>query len=417
MSKETKQLAALNHLLRVLRDANPFYKKRLEAAGINQDVETIQEYVESVPFTTKQELVDDQLANPPYGTNKTYPISMYTRFSQTSATSGGLPVVWLDTSDSWQWMVGNWEKVYTECGVGQEDRIFCAFSFGPFLGFWTAYEAAQKLDALVIPGGAMDTVTRLEMMRKHAVTVLCCTPTYALRLFEVAQERGMRMQEFSLQKVLVAGEPGGSLPAFQKRFAQIAPKVELIDHYGMTEVGPVAVRDQQNPDRMHLFDDRYLAEVIDPKTCKPIEDGESREGELVLTPLGRLAAPVLRYRTGDLVRVKQVDDRTLLEGGIMGRIDDMVVIRGVNVFPSAVDAVVREFSEVIEYRVEVDKTRSLPELFVEIELEEGDKKGVVKKLQERFQQAFALRVEVKIVETGALPRFEMKAKRWFIKRS
>ncbi|MEM9445623.1 MAG: AMP-binding protein [Verrucomicrobiota bacterium] len=416
MNLQAQQLISLNDLLRQLRETNPFFSKKLKESGVTEDIKSLEGFTEKFPLLKKQDLVDDQKVNPPYGTNLTYPISAYTRFSQTSATSGAKPVVWLDTDKSWAWMVENWVKVYQCAGVSKDDRIFCAFSFGPFLGFWTAYEAAHELGSLVIPGGNMDTLTRIEMVRRHKVSVLCCTPTYAIRFFEIAREQSIGPRQLHLEKVLVAGEPGGSSFAFRKYFAEVAPGIDLIDHYGMTEVGPVAVRDPEYQDTLQIFDHRYLAELIDPETKALIAvSDEAVEGELVLTPLGRSATPVLRYCTGDLVRMKKTKGRTLLEGGIIGRMDDMVIVRGVNIYPTAIDGVLREFPQLKEYRVTLDKTASLPELLLEVELDGQRNEDIAKKMQERFHQVFALRIPVETVPEESLPRFEMKAKRWIIK--
>ena len=347
-----------------------------------------------VPFTTKAELVADFAAHPPYGSNLTFPRARYTHFCQTSGTTG-TPLAILDTPESWDWMLGNWQRIYRESGVLPGDAIYFAFSFGPFLGCWTAFEAAAKYGALCIPGGGLSSIARLRAMSAHRPRVLCCTPTYALHLAEVARKEGI---EARVEKIIVAGEPGGSIPSVRERISAAWGGAEVLDHYGMTEVGPVAF---QKDGALHIIEESYFAEVIDPVTLAPQPDGEL--GELVLTPLGRTAWPLLRYRTGDLVRRRGC----ALEGGILGRVDDMIVVRGVNIYPSAVDAVVCTVPGIAEYRVNVWKRSELTELSVEIESADA---AAAAHLERALTEAFSLRIPVTLVEE--LPRFELKARRW-----
>ena len=278
------------------------------------------------------------------------------------------------------------------------DGIYFAFSFGPFLGFWTAFEAAAKYGALCIPGGGLSSAARLRAMSVHRPRVLCCTPTYALHLADVARKEGI---EVRVEKIIVAGEPGGSIPSVRERMSVAWGGAEVIDHYGMTEVGPVAFQKTGQPGALHIIEESYFAEVIDPQTLAPVADGEL--GELVLTSLGRIAWPLLRYRTGDLVRRRGSE----LEGGIIGRADDMVVVRGVNIYPSAVDAVVRQIPQIIEYRVTVWKRSEMTELAIEIESTDVD---AAAQLERALSESFSLRIPVALVDT--LPRFELKAHRW-----
>lgn len=347
-----------------------------------------------VPFTTKAELVADFAAHPPYGSNLTFPRAAYTRLCQTSGTTGS-PLAILDTPESWDWMLGNWQRIYRESGIVPGDTIYFAFSFGPFLGFWTAFEAAVKYGALCVPGGGLSSATRLQAMATHRADVLCCTPTYALHLAEVARRENLPA---NVRKIIVAGEPGGSIPSVRERISAAWGGAEVLDHYGMTEVGPVAF---QKDGALHIIDESYFAEVIDPHTLAPVADGTI--GELVLTPLGRTAWPLLRYRTGDLVCRRD----SALKGGIIGRVDDMVVVRGVNIYPSAVDAVVRTVPEIAEYRVTISKRSELTEL--ELEIESTDANAATR-LERALAEAFTLRIPVRLV--GSLPRFELKARRW-----
>jgi phenylacetate-CoA ligase len=406
MREPVQPLDSLRELIAVLAAGNRFYAPRLAAAGIDARIASLEEYCTRLPFTTKADLVADQTANPPHGTNLSFPIERYTRFCQTSGTTAR-PLVILDTPESWAWMLGNWAHIYRAAGLAPGDRIYFAFSFGPFLGFWTAFEAASKLSFLCIPGGGLGSAGRLRALIEHRATVLCCTPTYARRLAEVAATEGIDLTQSAICKIIVAGEPGGSVPAVREKIEKVWNGAHLIDHYGMTEVGPVAYQDAARQGLLRIIEESYFAEIIDPKTGTAVPPGET--GELVLTTLGRHACPLLRYRTGDLVQRNPDEPGFALEGGIIGRVDDMIVVRGVNIFPSALDAVVRSVHGVVEYRVEVNRRGALAEVAVQIESLEA---GAVERLETALASAFSLRIPVALVETGALPRFEMKARRW-----
>jgi phenylacetate-CoA ligase len=374
---------SLQSLLDQILPANKFYARKA-AGGVDF-------------FTTKQELIDDQAAHPPYGTNLTFPLERYTRFCQTSGTSGH-PLRWLDTPESWNWMLGNWDRVYQAADVTAKDHIFFAFSFGPFLGFWTAFEAATRMGALAIPGGGMRTAVRLRTMLETHATVLCCTPTYAIRLAEAAVEEKIDISGSSIRRIIVAGEPGGSLAATRAHIEKIWPGARVVDHHGMTETGPVSYGCPVRPGVLHVIESSYIAEVIDE--------------ELILTNLGRIGSPLIRYRTGDIVNlVRGVcacgTSDVALEGGILGRTDDMVVVRGVNIYPTAVEEVLRS-AGVTEYRVEVRTERALTELHIHVEKEPD----AIHRLEAALTNAFSLRIPVSSVPTGSLPRFEAKAKRW-----
>jgi phenylacetate-CoA ligase len=410
MTESPGQLESLQQLLAEIAAGEPsFYQGRLIAAGLDEGVETVAEFLAKMPFTTKSELVEDHAARPPYGTNHTYPLRDYSRFCQTSG-SRGQAMAWLDTRESWDSLLDSWETVYwkSDVRVGQ-DAVYFAFSFGPFLGFWTAFEAASRMGLLCIPGGGLSSRARVAAIESTAATVLCCTPTYALRLGEVAEEMGVELR--SVRKIIVAGEPGGSIRATRNRISQLWHGAQVIDHHGMTEVGPVSYEHPEEAGNLCVIGAAYLAEVIDPESGEEVVDGG--EGELVLTTLKRVACPLLRYRTGDLVRKRCGEGDLVLEGGILGRLDDMVVVRGVNLYPSAIEQIVRRFDEVVEYEVRQSTEHSMAEVRVAIEpAEDADPEILRRSVEAALGDAFSLRIPV-IVE-DALPRYEFKAKRWVV---
>jgi phenylacetate-CoA ligase len=317
---------------------------------------------------------------------------------------------WLDTADSWEWMLGSWRRVFEAGGVTSEDHVLFASSFGPFLGFWLAFEAASGMGCLCLPGGGMRSAARAEMIVENRVTVICCTPTYAIRLAEAAREANIDLSAARVRAIVAAGEPGASIAATRRHIAHLWNGARVVDHHGMAETGPVTYGCPRREGVLHVIESAYFPEIID----------RGDEGELVLTPLGREGSPVLRYRTGDLVRRAAKDrcecgsSELALEGGILGRADDLVVIRGVNVYPGAVENVLRESGGTGEYRVEVRTGGPLLDLHIYIEPAAGQESDAQlgPRLEAALHRAFSLRMPVSVVPAGSLPRFEMKAKRW-----
>ncbi|MEY4482602.1 MAG: hypothetical protein RL693_54 [Verrucomicrobiota bacterium] len=408
--KRELQWLNLKTLLLRIKDTGSFNDLRLKEAGVEIDrLNSMDDFIRQVPFTKKEHLLADRVAHPPFGSNFTEPLHHYTRICQTSGTSTGQPMALLDTPESWEAMLNCWRQVYHAAGLKQGDRIFFAFSFGPFLGFWTAFEAATR-DYMAIPGGGLSSQARLELMANYSATVLCCTPTYALRLGEtIGAPSGIKPEQLKVKKLILAGEPGGCLPTTRERLSALWGGAAIFDHHGMSEVGPVSYEDKQHPASLCIMEDAYFAEVLD-QNGNEVEDGE--EGELVLTTLNRTACPLLRYRTGDWVCKRLEKSRLYLEGGVLGRCDDMAVIRGVNVYPSALENIVNRFNEVAEFQIELHKVQEMDEITLIVELEAGADESVVDRIQTRLRDTFALRIPVKLAPQGSLPRFEFKAKRW-----
>ena len=425
---QAAQLDRLRALIKAARSSNRFQAGKLAGLKSDSELASLDEFTRAVPFTTKLEIATDQLANPPYGTNLTFPIERYTRFHQTSGTSG-IPIPWLDTPESWDAMAESWVEVYRAAGVTKADRIFFAFSFGPFIGFWLAFESAERLGALCIPGGGLSSSARVKMILNHEATVVCCTPTYAIRLAEVAAQEGVDLRSGKVQTLILAGEPGASIPATRSRIQELWG-AKPFDHHGMTEVGPVTYECPAEPGVLHVIESAFLPEVIHPETGLPVPDGQ--EGELVLTTLIRVGSPLLRYRTGDLVKARPAHDsdgavkpcdcgrhELALEGGILGRVDDMVVVRGVNIYPCAVEELIRRVGGIAEYRVTISSAESMAEMSLEVEPapEQADPAHLADKVSRAFEEAMALRVPVRVAEAGSLPRYEHKARRWVRKES
>lgn len=403
------QWERLAALLDTILITNPFYQRRIS----HLTIESLEDYVRLCPLLTKRMLVADRETTPPYGTNLTYPIENYTRFCQTSGTTGP-PLTWLDSRDDWGAMLQSWQQIFDTAGLHPgEDRLCFPFSFGPFLGFWTAFESASRIGCMVIPMGGMSTNARLQLMLDHQITVVVTTPTYALHMGGVKQEGDLRDAKFALRLIIVAGESGGSQPDIRAKMEKFWPGASVFDHHGLTETGPVSCQHPEAPGLLQVLEDFHFVEILDPASGREAIAGE--EGELVVTTLTRLGGPMLRYRTGDLVRKAYAPDGTLcLDGGILGRLDDMVCVRGVNIYPSAVDAVLRRFPEITEYQVREHRSGALLDLKLLIETATGMPRdpGLAERITAALRDAFQLRVEVQSVALGTLPRFEFKARRW-----
>ena len=393
------QLRKLRAGLTEVLKTNAFWRSRLTAVRTWDDFERL-------PLTTKAELLADQAANPPYGTNLTYTLDRYVRLHQTSGSSGDSPLRWLDTQESWDWWVRIWsEHVYPAAGVGAGDRIFFAFSFGPFIGFWSAFGGAERLGAMAISGGAMTSEQRVRTIFDLRATVLMSTPTYALRLAGVASGLGIDLESSDIRVTLHAGEPGASIPTTRAAI-ESAYSAACFDHTGMTELGPTGFSCSRR-DGIHAIESEFIFEVLDA-AGRP-----ATEGELVATNLGRWGMPLVRYRTGDRVRVSREpcscgSPFLKFVGGIQGRVDDMFTVRGVNLYPSQVEDIVRGHPEVAEFVIEHRRVREMDEVSLLVELA-GDDTTV--RLEADLRQALGVRLGCRVVPTGTLPRSELKSKR------
>ncbi len=397
------QLDKLNALLAAVRGTNSFYSQKLGA--MPERLESLEELVD-FPLTTKDELLP-VAAGERLARNRTLPQEAYVRYHQTSGTRGR-PMAVLDTAADWQWWVDCWQFVLDAAGVTADDRAMLAFSFGPFVGFWSAFDALTARGTLTIPGGGMSSHARIDLIEKCQATCLLCTPNYAMHLAEVAQQRGVRLAKLSVKKIIVAGEPGGSVPAIRRRMEETW-NATVFDHAGATEVGAWGYGDNQGKG-LRIIESEFLAEFLSVKTGKPAGEGEL--SHLVLTTLGRHGSPVIRYRTGDLVRPRWGeggdDPFVFLDGGVLGRADDMMIIRGVNIFPSAVEQILRGFPEVVDYRMTARKRGEMDELVIEVE----DHLGQPGRIAEELQLRLGLKIDVRLAPAMSLPRTEGKSQRF-----
>jgi phenylacetate-CoA ligase len=404
-----QQEERIDQLLDLVLDSNPFQRGRVEAL----DLDGRPSLFDLRPLT-KRDLVADQEAHPPFGTNLTYPLERYTELFQTSGTTAH-PLRVLETAEDWAWWRERFAHTMRAAGLDAADRVALAFSFGPHVQFWAAKEGLQELGAMGVALGGMGSVQRLQTIAELETTTLWCTPTYALHLLEVAVEQRLESALEPIQRVLCTGEPGGSLPEMRSRIEEGFGAV-CIDHAGLTEAGPFGDPCPEGHG-LHVDESEFVCEILD-ENLSPAPNGE--RGELVITPLRLTGFPALRYRTGD--SVVATDDRCpaghegrWLPGGIVGRTDDMVVVRGMNVYPSAIEEAVRQVSSSGEFRITFYTERSgMDEVKLEVELTEG---GDARRLQETMRQQLGLRVRVVPVAPGILPRQTGKSRRVVDERS
>ena len=409
MMRGLQQLERLGDGIDALLASNRFYRDRLHPVRTWDDFERL-------PLTTKEEITADQQANPPFGSNLTFPIDRYIRLHQTSGTSGTTPLRWLDTAQSWDWWVRIWaDHIYRSAGVQPHDRVFFAFSFGPFIGFWSAFSGAERLGALVIPGGAMTTEQRLRTMVELRATVLCSTPTYAIRMAEVAPAAGIDLAASDIRITVHAGEPGASVPA-TRDLIERSFGARCFDHTGMTELGPTGVSCDAR-DGVHLIESEFVFEVRDDAgVMHSLPEAGSISGELVATNLGRWGSPLIRYRTGDRVEVTRAactcgSPFAKMLGGIRGRVDDMFTVRGVNLYPSQVEDLVRRHAVIGEFCIEVRSVRGMEEVTILCECDGYDGEAVVGQLANDLRLALGARIACRQVAAGSLPRSDLKSRR------
>ena len=397
-------LERLDGLLAEVARSNAFQRDRLKRI----EVRSLDD-LRQIAAVDKDDLLRDQHAHPPFGRNLTYPLERYVHLHQTSGTSGSTLRV-LDTQGDWDWWRACLHEVFAAAGVGPTDLVALAYSFGPYIQFWASYEGAGAVGANRIALGGMDSVQRLETIREYAATTLVCTPSYAIRLAKVADQKGLLDALSSVRKIICTGEPGASLPAVR---AQIETLWEAccFDHAGLSEVGAFGYPCADGGG-VHVNEREFIVEIVAPGSEDPVADGEV--GELIVTAIGRTGFPAVRYRTGDVVeccerRCPAGHTDRWLPGGILGRTDDMVVIRGMNVFPSAIEQVLREFDELGEFRITFySEPSAMDEVKVEVELEQP-RQG--RAIQARLRTRLGLRVRIVPLQPGVLPAPSGKARR------
>jgi phenylacetate-CoA ligase len=417
---EALQLAKLRRQVRWAAERSPWYRRVLGSGGFDEDTLGSIADLRRLPMLTRAEWMSSQADHPPYGELPTIGGEGAIRVHTTSGTTGKGPLRALDSRKDWAWIAEMWAYGIWGCGVRPGDTAYIAFGYGSFIGFWGLHYSMEKIGVLNVPGGAQTTEARVRQIIDFDVTVVASTPTYALRLAQEAETLGIDLRGSNVERVILSGEPAGSIPQ-TKALIEEQWGAKAFDTAGMTEIGTIMVFEcAHQPGGTHIIEDHVIEEVIDPQTLEPVPYGEA--GERVVTSFGRGAIPLLRYRTGDLVSKVPASRCTcgrgfdIYEGGILGRVDDMKIIRGTNVYPRAIEAIVREFSEVDEFQTVITREGVRDEITLRVECKPDwnvDRwEGLAETLHNRLALAHeGLNFRIERAGAGELPRFELKAKR------
>jgi phenylacetate-CoA ligase len=412
------QLLLLRKQMAYVYERAPFYRRKFDEAGVRPEQIKTLEDVRKIPFTVKDELRQSQEKSPPYGDFHCISPEEGVRVFQTTGTTG-IPVRSLLSKKDWLEVYYD-QFMYFMYGYGitKVDTIFIPFNYGLYLAWWGIHSSFEQGGVLVIPGGGQSSEDRIKNILEWRPTVVCGTPTYILFLGETAKKMGVDLSRTMVRIVITAGEPGAQVPS-TKKMIETTWGAKNYDDIGSTEISNFGFECVAQKGT-HVIESMFLAEVIDPKTGKNLNPGQ--EGELVLSNLCCESMPLIRWRMGDIVKfdVKQCDcGRTSLrlEGGIIGRADDMFQFGGVNVFPSAIENFVRETKEFSnEYQVIAPKMGSGKHLRIRIEPSSPSLSGeemdrAVKAFKEIFKFRIGVTPDVEVMKIGELPRFEGKAKR------
>jgi phenylacetate-CoA ligase len=414
------QLVKLQRLCEWAYAKSGFHRRRWDAAKFRPDQLLTLDDMKRIPFMTRADWMEAQQEAPPFGPLLTVPPQHAIRYHTTSGTTGRTPLRVLDGTKDWEWISEMWAYGLWGFGLRADDVVLFAFSYGTFIGFWGAHYACEKIGCLVLATGSATTESRVRSIVDLGVTTVCSTPTYALRMWQAAAEMGIDLaRDAHVNKVIVSGEPAGSIPAV-KRQLEAAWGAKVGDTAGMTEIGSIMIFEcARQPGGTHIIEDHFIEETLVYDGDTPVPYGE--RAERVVTSLGRGFIPLIRYRTNDLVvKVPYTDcgcGRTgdMYHGGIQGRWDDMKLVRGTNVYPRAVESIIRECSAVDEFQILLTREGVSDEICVRVEMKPG-REDHWDALRARLHVDLAdahegLRFKVELAAANSLPRFELKAKR------
>ena len=417
---EALQLAKLRYQCEWAAARSPWYRSKFASDGFDPAQLGSLADMRRMPLLTRDAWMASQEAAPPYGEIPTVGGDGAIRVHTTSGTTGRGPLRALDSRKDWAWIAEMWAYAIWGCGARPTDTAYIAFGYGSFIGFWGLHYAMEKVGVLNVPGGAQTTESRVRQIHDFGATVVASTPTYALRLAQEADQLGLDLPGSSVSRLILSGEPAGSIPQ-TKALIEEQWGAKAFDTAGMTEIGTIMVFEcSHQPGGTHIIEDHMIEEVLDPASLEPVPYGES--GERVVTSFGRGTIPLLRYRTGDLVcRVPASSCACgrgfdIYEGGILGRVDDMKLVRGTNVYARAIEAIVREFPDVDEFQVRITREGIRDEITLRVEMKPDwatdGWDGLSATLHKRLAQAHeGLNFRVERASEGELPRFELKAKR------
>lgn len=415
---EELQLQRFRNQMQYVYDRSPMYKRKYDEAGVKpSDIRTLED-IQRVPLTIKEELRESQAQHPPWGDFPCIPPEGGVRVFQTTGTTG-IPVrVFLNKTDWFKHFYEQFMHFMYGYGIKTSDILFVPFGYGLYIAWWGFQAALEQEGVMIVPGGAQSSQDRVRNIFDWGATVVCGTPTYLLYLGDTAEKTGQPLKDSKIRIVVAGGESGANVPSTKKAIEELWG-AKCYDDIGSTEISNFGFECVAQKGT-HVIESMFFAECLDPETLKPVLPGEV--GELVLSNLCTESVPLLRYRMKDLVRFNRETcdcGRTFLRlnGGILGRSDDMFQFAGVNIFPSAIENFIREVPEFSnEYQIVVPKMRSGKHLKIRVEpatddISEERMRQAVKKFIETVKYRMTVTPNVEIVEAGKLPRFELKAKR------
>ena len=397
---------------------SPFYGKLYKDAGIEPgDIKNYDD-IKKVPKTDKGMLREVQSRPPfPYGDMLAVPLQQVTEFRQTSGTTG-TPVYQADTWQDWEWWAECWAYILYAQGYRDTDRMFLPFGYNIFVAFWAAHYAAEKLGCEVVPGGVLDTEARIMKMQELKCTAFGATPTYVLGMADTARKIGIDPQSIGIKRITCAGEPGASIPTTKKRIEE-AWGAKVYDHIGATEIGAWSYSCTAQKG-LHINDAFFLVEIEDVETGEIIEE-PMKNGKMIITAFDRMAKPCIRFDSKDVIRWAdyQCDcGRTfrIIDGGVIGRADDITKVKGVLLAPTAIEEIVRSFTELSdEYEVIVTKKGDIDDIMLKIEIKPGfenQEATVLNQLKDRLRVKTNLGYKIEVHPYGSLPRYALKANRF-----
>jgi phenylacetate-CoA ligase len=412
---EALQLRRLRAQLAHAARRSPFYRRKLKTAHVAPRLRALED-LRALPFTTKDELKENQAERPPWGDVLAVPFDDVLRIHMTSATTGR-PLAFLDTAEDWHGFYHSYARSLYAFGVRRSDMVMAAFSYGPWIGYWSGFYAAQDLGALVFPAGGLSTDQRIDALMTYPITVLGCTPSYALFLAEHAAKKGVDLaKQTKIRLTWHTGEPGASIPATRAKI-EAAFGARAFDLPGLTEIAAWGFECDARSGLVHVHEDYCYPEVLD-EAGAPVAPGG--RGELVFTSLYRRAMPLIRYRTRDVVQLADRRcpcGRTLLafEGGVLARLDDMKKVRGVIVYPRRIEELVRPFAGVDEFQIVFRRQDGLDDILLRVDptpaLAKAECEGLCAALGEALRVGLGIRVTVEATKPGELPRWDHKARR------
>jgi phenylacetate-CoA ligase len=415
------QLKKFKRIAQWAYDHSKFHHQLYTEAGIEPgDIKTFED-ISKVPKVEKAMMQDIQGKDPfPYGDALCVPLREVAEFHQTSGTTGQ-PVYQPDTWQDWEWWSEAWSYIMYAQGFRDTDRVFIPFGYNVFVAYWAGHYAGEKMGCEVVPGGVLDTRARLLKMQELRATAMMATPTYVLAMADVARrELGLDpARDLSISKILCAGEPGASIPSTKKRMEQTWG-AKVYDHAGATEIGAWAYECAAQPGGLHVNEALFLVEIEDIETNEIITE-PGRQGKLVITAFDREAQPCVRFDSKDIAEWAAEPcpcGRTFrwIKGGVVGRCDDITKVKGVLLAPSAIEEVVRSFSELSdEFEVTVTSKGELDDITLKVELvpEAVDQREEVEsKLVDRLRLKTNLNYSLEFHEYNTLPRYTVKARRF-----